>query len=158
MADNSDFGSFGRYAETPAGEMSPEMKDAYDFTMKLRKQVPGPHKIWLSNPKLSKTIVPTGAYFQTESTLSKAEIEIVTNVINSRWMAAYANYEHEKIGEKAGGLEAVKVEALISDLPTRFDDERQEVIYRLATTLARPRVVPTGSTGVQESFSAMRVS
>ena len=87
MAGNPDFGTFGRYAETPVDKMPAAMKDAYDFTMKLRDQVPGPHKIWLSNPMLSKTIVPTGKYFQTESTLQKAEIEIVTNLINSRWLA-----------------------------------------------------------------------
>ena len=48
--------------------MSPKMLDALEFTKKLRGAVPGPHKIWSSNPKLSKTIVPTGAYFQTQST------------------------------------------------------------------------------------------
>ncbi len=104
MADNSDFGTFGRFKEMPVADMPSNMKAAYDFTMKLRGLVPGPHKIWLSNPKLSETIVPTGAYFQTQSTLTKAEIEIVTNIINSRWLAAYSNYEHEKIGEDAGYL------------------------------------------------------
>ena len=49
-------------------------------------------------PKLSETIVPTGAYFQTESSLTKAEIEIATSSINAAWGAAYANYEHEIIG------------------------------------------------------------
>ena len=100
MTDNPDFGTFGRFVETPVADMSADMGDAYDFTTKLRGQAPGPHKIWLSNPKLSKTIVPTGKYYQTESTLTKAEIEIVTNVINGRWLAAYGNYEHEKIGEE----------------------------------------------------------
>ena len=138
------FGSFGRFAETPVGKMSPDTRDAYDFTLKLRGQVPGPHKIWLANPRLSKTIVPTGAYYQTESTLSKAEIEIVTNVINSRWLAAYSNYEHERIGEDAGHLPPEKVQALIAHLPTSFDDPRQQVVYELATTLAQPRIVPGG--------------
>jgi 4-carboxymuconolactone decarboxylase len=89
MSDQSDFGTFGRYEETSVDQMIPEMRDAYEFTRKLRGLVPGPHKIWLANPKLSKTIVPTGAYFQTQSTLTKAEIEIATNVINGRWLAAY---------------------------------------------------------------------
>ncbi len=75
------------------------MRDAFDYTKKLRGLVPGPHRIWLANPKLSKTIVPTGAYYQTQSTLTKAEIEIATNVINGRWLAAYSNYEHEIIAE-----------------------------------------------------------
>ena len=144
MSDNEDFGTFGRFKETPVGEMSSEMKDAYDFTVELRGQVPGPHKIWVANPKLSKTIVPTGYYYQKESSLTKAEIEIVTNVINSRWRAAYGNYEHEKIGEEAGHLEPEKVEALIANLPTSFEDPRQEIVYKLAVTLAQPRVVPTG--------------
>ncbi len=144
MADDSDFGTFGRYKETPVADMSPDMKAAYDFTMKLRGLVPGPHKIWLSNAQLSQTIVPTGAYFQTRSTLTKAEIEIVTNIINSRWLAAYSNYEHEKIGESAGHLPPEKVQALIADLPTGFDDAREQVIYELASTLAKPRIVPVG--------------
>ena len=102
MPKNPDFGTFGRYNELPFDQMPPEQKAAYDFTMKLRGQVPGPHKIWVSNPKLSETIVPTGAYYQKHSTLSKAEIEIATNLINGRWLAAYSNYEHEKIGEEQG--------------------------------------------------------
>lgn len=144
MTEKSDFGTFGRYDETPIERMSAETRDAYDFTKKLRGLVPGPHRIWLANPRLSKTIVPTGAYYQNQSTLTKAEIEIVTNVINGRWLAAYANYEHEIIGEKQGGLSPGKVEALIAGLPTSFEDPRQQVAYELAMTLAQPRVVPLG--------------
>ncbi len=112
--------------------------------MKLRGQVPGPHKIWLANPKLSETIVPTGAYYQTASTLTKAEIEIVTNVINGRWLAAYSNYEHEKIGEDQGHLLPRQVQALVAGLPTSFEDPRQQLVYELASTLGAPRVVPVG--------------
>jgi 4-carboxymuconolactone decarboxylase len=144
MSEQSDFGTFGRYVETPVNQMSPEMKEAYDFTKKLRGMVPGPHRIWLANPKLSKTIVPTGAYYQTQSTLTKAEIEIATNVINGRWLAAYSNYEHEWIAEEQGSLPPRKVEALIAGLPVSFDDPRQQVVYELASALAEPRVVPKG--------------
>ena len=144
MSTHPDFGTFGRYREVPVDEMPDAMREAYEFTMKLRGQVPGPHKIWLANPTLSQTIVPTGAYFQTESSLTKAEIEIATNVINGRWTAAYSNYEHEKIGEEAGGLDPRSVEALIAGLPTAFVDPRQQVVYELSTALADARVVPAG--------------
>ena len=144
MAVTADFGTFGRYREVPLSEMPAEMKGAHDYTVELRGQVPGPHKIWLSNPALSRTIVPIGAYFQTRSTLTKAEIEIATNLANGRWLAAYANYEHEKIGEEQGGLPAEKVEAMIAGLPTSFDDARQQAVYELASTLLAPRVVPEG--------------
>jgi len=102
MADSDDFGTFGRFRETPVADMPGDMKDAYDFTKNLRGLVPGPHRIWLANPKLSKTIVPTGQYYQKHSTLTKAEIEIVTNLTNAQWLSAYASYEHEKIGEAQG--------------------------------------------------------
>ena len=144
MSEEPSSGTFGRYQEIPKNRMSPEMRAAYDLTLKLRGQVPGPHKIWLSNPTLSETIVPTGAYFQTKSSLSKAEIEIVTNLINGRWLAAYSNYEHEIIAEQQGHLAVEKVQALIAGLPTSFDDLRQQIVYELASTLATPRVIPSG--------------
>ena len=144
MTERSDFGTFGRYREVAVGEMPADMKSAYDATLQLRGQVPGPHKIWLANPALSKTVVPIGAYYQTRSTLTKAKIEIATNLMNGHWRAAYSNYEHEKIGEEAGGLAAEKVQALIAGLPTDFDDPRQQVVYELVCALIAPRVVPTG--------------
>ena len=67
MADQPDFDTFGRYVETPVADMPPDMRDAYEFTLKLRGLVPGPHKIWLANPELSRTVVPVGAYYQTTS-------------------------------------------------------------------------------------------
>jgi 4-carboxymuconolactone decarboxylase len=40
---------------------------------------------------------------------------------NARRLAAYSNYEHEMIAEKAGGLPPGKVQALIAGLPTAFE-------------------------------------
>jgi 4-carboxymuconolactone decarboxylase len=144
MSNHLDFGTFGRFVETPVGQMSPEMHEAYDYTKRLRGLVPGPHKIWVSNPKLSKTIVPTGGYFQTQSTLTKAEIEIVTNLTTARWQSAYAIYEHEKIGEAQGHLDRDNVERLIAGLPATFSDPREDVVYELAHALVQPRPVSLG--------------
>ncbi len=50
-----------------------------------------------------KVMVPIGKYFQeSHSSMSDAEREIVVNLINAKWHAAYSNYEHEKTGEKVG--------------------------------------------------------
>lgn len=144
ISGDDGFGTFGRFQETAVEEMPSETRDAYEFTLGLRGVVPGPHRIWLANPELSHTIVPIGAYFQTQCTLTKAEIEIATNVINGRWGAAYANYEHERIGERIAQLPAEKVERLIAGLPTSFDDPRQQVVYEIAATLADGRVLPAG--------------
>jgi 4-carboxymuconolactone decarboxylase len=144
MSATADFGTFGRFVETPVGDMSAEMRDAYDYTYTLRGMVPGPHKIWLANPTLSTTIVPTGAYYQRESTLTKAEIEIATNIVTARWRSPYASYEHEIIGERDGHLDPRRVQALIAGLPTAFEDPREQVIYELASALVAPSVVPQG--------------
>ena len=122
MSENSDFGTFGRYRELPIEKMTADQKIPNGFTMKERGQVPGPYKIFLQNPKLIEVMVPLGAYYQGHSSLSKAEIEIATNLTNARWLAAYSNYEHEMIAEKDGGLPPEKVQALIAGLPTSFDE------------------------------------
>ncbi len=98
----------------------------------------------MQNPKLLEIIVPFGVYFQeNHCSLSSPEREIANNLINGKWLAAYSNYEHEMIGEKAG-LPPEKVQALIAGLPTSFDDPRQQVIYEVTHTLIAPRVLPTG--------------
>ena len=74
LTEAGDFGSFGRYDEVALAQMTPEMKEAYEHTMKLRGIVPGPHKIWLANAKLSRMIVPIGAYYQKESTLTTGPV------------------------------------------------------------------------------------
>lgn len=142
LTDAGDFGSFGRYEEVLLSDMTPEMKEAYEYTMQLRGLVPGPHKIWLANSKLSRTIVPIGAYYQKQSTLSKAEIEIVTVLTTARWHSAYGTYEHEKIADKLGHIPSAATERLIAGLPAEFSDPRQEVIYELASALIQPRIVP----------------
>ena len=144
MTDHPDFGTFGRFTETPVIDMPQDMKQAYEFTVALRGVVPGPHKIWLANPTLSQTIVPTGAYFQHESILTKSEIEIATNVINGHWRAAYANYEHEMIAVQQGGLDPRQAEALIAGLPTSFGEPRHQIVYELASALTTARTVPRG--------------
>jgi 4-carboxymuconolactone decarboxylase len=144
MSTTSDFGTFGRYTELPLDEMTVNQRRAYEFTVKERGEVPGPYKIWLQNPKLMEVMVPLGAYYQGRSSLSKAEIEIATNLTNARWLAGYSNYEHEIIGERDGGLPPEKVEALIAGLPTSFEDAREQVVYEITSALIAPRVVPTG--------------
>lgn len=136
--------TFGRYAEIPLGEMTPGQREGYDLVVRERGQAPGPYKIFVQNPGLMQIVVPVGAYFASGgSSLSQSEREIATSIINGKWLAAYANYEHEIIGESAG-LAASKVEALIAGLPTSFEDPRQQVIYDLTLALTAPRVVPQG--------------
>src|SRR5580693_853467 len=140
----SDFGTFGRYTEIPVDQMTSEQRKGYELVVQERGEAPGPYKISIQNPHLLKLLVPVGKYFQqSHSSLSDAEREIVVNLINGKWHAAYSNYEHEMIGERAG-LPPEKVQALIAGLPTSFEDPRQQIAYEMTCALIAPRVVPTG--------------
>jgi 4-carboxymuconolactone decarboxylase len=144
MSHENDFGTWGRYQELRLDQMTVEQRRIYDHTNEQRGEIPGPYKIWLQNTKLMEVMVPLGVYYQRHSVLSKAEIEIATNLINGKWLASYSNYEHEIIAEELGGLVPEKVEALIAGLAASFEDRRQQVVYDISTALIAPRVIPTG--------------
>ena len=48
------------------------------------------------------------------------------------------------IAEEVGGLSPEKVQPLITGLSTSLSDERQQVVYKVASALVTPRVLPTG--------------
>jgi 4-carboxymuconolactone decarboxylase len=138
-----DTPTFGRYAEIPLDRMSPEQQEAYRLLIETRGRLPGPNKIWVENANLAKVMGPLGAHFRTGYSLSEREREIAVVVINSKWHSIYPTNAHERAG-KAAGLPADKVEALLSGLPASFDDEREQVVYEMAVTLANSRWVSKG--------------
>ena len=136
--------TFGRYAEIPYDEMTPEQQEGYRFLVETRGAAGGPSKIWVHNPKLVKVSAPLGAYFHPDGySLSGREREIAVIIINSKWHSIYPTNAHERAG-KAAGLPANKVEVLLSGLPTSFDDKREQVVYEMATCLANSRWVAKG--------------
>jgi 4-carboxymuconolactone decarboxylase len=139
----ADTPTFGRYAEVPYDQMTPEQQEAYRMLMETRGRLPGPNKIYVHNPKLAKVMGPLGAYFRSGYSLSEREREIAVCIINSKWHSAYPTSSHEK-SAKAAGLGAEKADAILSGLPTSFDDEREQVIYEMATCLANARWVSKG--------------
>jgi 4-carboxymuconolactone decarboxylase len=139
----ADTPTFGRYAEIPYDQMTPEQKDGYASLMEARGRLPGPNKIYVHNPKLVKVMGPLGAYFRTGYSLSEREREIAVIIINSKFHSAYPTNAHERAG-KAAGLPADKVEAMLSGLPTSFDDTREQVIYEMAVCLSEARWVSKG--------------
>jgi 4-carboxymuconolactone decarboxylase len=135
--------TFGRYAEIPYDRMTQEQQEAYRALIETRGRLPGPTKIWVENAKLAKAAGPLGAYFRTGYSLSEREREIAVIVINSKWHSIYPTNAHERAG-KAAGMPADKVEALLSGLPTSFDDKREQVVYEMASCLANSRWVSRG--------------
>ena len=136
--------TFGRYAEIPYDQMTPEQQDGYRSLIETRGQVGGLSKIWVHNPKLAKAAGPLGAHFHPGGySLTEREREIAVCIINSKWHSIYPTNAHERAG-KAAGLPNDKVEAILSGLPTSFPDKREQVIYEMATCLANSRWVAKG--------------
>ena len=136
--------TFGRYAEIPYDQMTPEQQEAYRFAVETRGPLGGPNKIWVHNPKLAKVAAPFGGHFQPGNySLSEREREIAVITINSKWRSAYPTAAHERRGKEVE-LPEDKVEAMLSGLPTSFDDKREQIVYEMATCLANSRWVSKG--------------
>jgi 4-carboxymuconolactone decarboxylase len=140
----ADTPTFGRYAEIPYDEMTPEQQEGYRSLIETRGRLPGPTKIWVHNPKLAKAAGPLGAHFHPGGySLSEREREIAVCIINSKCHSAYPTNAHERRGKEVG-LPAATVEALVAGLPAAFSDEREQVVYEMAMCLSQGRWVPKG--------------
>jgi 4-carboxymuconolactone decarboxylase len=136
--------TFGRYAEIPYDRMTLEQQEAYRFAVETRGPLGGPNKIWAHNPKLTKVAAPFGGHFHAGNySLTEREREIAVIIINSKWRSAYPTNAHERRGNEMG-LPADKVEALLSGLPTSFDDKREQVVSEMAKCLSEARWVSKG--------------
>ncbi|HUC11735.1 MAG TPA: hypothetical protein VL985_15105 [Stellaceae bacterium] len=135
--------TFGRFAEIPYDRMTPEQQEGYRAIVAARGPLGGPNKIWAHTPKLAKVVGPFGGYFRTGYSLSEREREIAVVIINSKWRSVYPTAAHERAA-KAAGLPAEKVEAMLSGLPTSFDDRREQIVYEIATCLSNARWVSKG--------------
>jgi 4-carboxymuconolactone decarboxylase len=137
--------TFGRYAEIPVDQMTPEQREGYRFLVDgPRGRLPGPYKVWVHNPKLVHAAAPLGQHFTPgQSSLTEREREIAVVVITSKWRSAYPTAAHEKRGKEVG-LPAGTVEAIIVGLPASFSDEREQVVYEVAMALAGGRLLSQG--------------
>ena len=136
--------TFGRYAEIPYDQMTPEQQEGYRSLIETRGPLGGPRKIWVHNPKLARAIGPLGGHFHPgQYSLTEREREIAVIITNSKWHSAYPTSAHERRGNEVG-LPAEKVEAMLSGLPTLFEDEREQVVYEMAICLINLRWASKG--------------
>jgi 4-carboxymuconolactone decarboxylase len=139
-----DTPTFGRYAEVPFEQMTPEQQEGYRSLLETRGALGGPSKIWVHNPKLAKVAGPFGAHFHAgRYSLTEREREIAVCIITSKWHSAYPTNAHERRGKEVG-LPSDKVEALVAGLETSFQDEREQVVYEMAVALTNSRWIPQG--------------
>src|SRR5260370_27193373 len=135
----------GRFAEIPQGHRTPEQQEAYRSYIDAEGLEPGdalpsaPLKIWMSNPKLSKAVASLIWHLRpSHNSLSPRERELAVCIISSKWNTPYTIYSHETFA-KNYGMPPEMVDAVITGLPASFANEREQVIYEMATALANSR-------------------
>jgi 4-carboxymuconolactone decarboxylase len=141
----SETPTFGRYAEIPVDRMTAEQLAGYRHLVDgPRGRLPGPYKVWVHNPKLVYAAAPMGNHFTPgQSSLTEREREIAVVIITSKWRSAYPAAAHEKRGKEVG-LPTAAIEAMMTGRPTSFTDEREQMVFEMASALAAERLVPQG--------------
>ena len=105
--------TFGRYAEIPYDEMTPEQQEAYRSRSRPAARSAAPTRSGYTTPNWRRC-GPFGGHFQPGNySLSEREREIAVIVINSKWRSAYPTAAHERRGKEVG-LPANKVEAMLT--------------------------------------------
>ncbi len=140
----------GRFAEIPSDQFTPEQQEAYRTLIDAEGLEPGaalpsaPLKIWMSNPKLSKAVAPLIWFLHpSHNSLSLRERELAVCILTSKWHTPYTIYVHET-SAKNSGMPPEMIDAVISGLPASFVNEREQVIYEMATALANSRWISKG--------------
>jgi 4-carboxymuconolactone decarboxylase len=140
----------GRFAEIPYDQMTPEQQEACRSLIDAEGLEPGaalpsaPLKIWISNPKLSKAVASLIWHLRhPHNSLSQRERELAVCILTSKWHTPYTIYAHETFA-KNSGMPPEMIDAVISGLPASFANEREQVIYEMASALADSRWISKG--------------
>jgi 4-carboxymuconolactone decarboxylase len=140
----------GRFAEILHDQYTPEQQEAYRSLIDAEGLEQGaalpsaPLEIWMSNPKLSKALAPLIWYFHpSHNSLSLRERELAVCILTSKWHAPYSILAHETFAKNAG-MPPEMIDAVINGLAASFADEREQVIYEMATALANSRWISQG--------------
>jgi 4-carboxymuconolactone decarboxylase len=137
--------TFGRYAETPYDQMTPEQRQAYRILAKAEGgELQGPAKIWVDNPNLAAAVAPLADHFHPPNhSLTQREREIAVCVILGTWHASFPINAHNRVAIELAIAPEV-VDALLCGRPTSFDEQREQTVYELATALTAGRYIPRG--------------
>ncbi len=140
----------GRFAEIPSDQWTPEQQEAYRTFIDAEGLEPGaalpsaPLKIWMSNPKLSKALAPLIWHLHPgHFSLSPRERELAVCILTSKWHTPYTIHAHATFA-KNSGMPPEMIDAVVSGLAASFANEREQVIYEMATALANSRWISKG--------------
>jgi 4-carboxymuconolactone decarboxylase len=135
--------TFGRYAETPYDQMTSQQQEGFRILAKAEGgELQGPAKIWVDNPKLATAVAPLADHFHPPNhSLTQREREIAVCVILGKWHAPFPINAHNRVAIELA-ISPEVVDALLCGQPTLLEDQREQMVYELATALAAGRYIP----------------
>ena len=135
--------TFGRYAEIPYDQMTPEQQEAYRSSPACEARWRTRTRSGCTTRNWRKSRPRSAGISARQLFADRAGARDCRLAINSTWHSAYPTAAHERRGKEVG-LPADKVEAMLSGLPTSFDDKREQVVYEMAICLSKARWVSQG--------------
>src|ERR1700730_16049767 len=135
--------TFGRYAETPYDQMTPEQQEGYRILAKAEGgELQGPAKIWVDNTNLAMAVAPLADHFHPpNSSLTQPEREIAAWLFLGKWHARFPINAHNRVAIELA-ISPEVVDALLCGQPTLLEDQREQMVYEVATALAAGRYIP----------------
>ncbi len=126
----------------PETAMTPEqLAVCTEAVAGIRGKVPAPMIAWLRNPELARRGQKLGELLRFETTLEPQLSELAILVCGRHWTSHHEWTAHKAIGLKAG-LDPEAIAAIAARRIPTLSDERQQVVYDIASTLLASSRVP----------------
>src|SRR6201984_1170977 len=135
--------TFGRYAETPNDQMTPEQQEGFRILAKAGGgEIQGRAETWGVSGNRARPGAPLADHFHPPNhSLTQREREIVVCVILGKWHAPFPTNAHNRVAIQLAISPEVEDPCLCGH-PARMKDQREQTVYELATALAAGRYIP----------------
>lgn len=100
----------------------------------------GPFNLWLRIPKPGRHLLAIGGSLRDDTTLDRGLTELAVCTVTAYWRASFAFAAHVPMAREFGISEAV-LDALAAGEHPPLDDERQEIVYAVASAVVRTSTV-----------------
>jgi len=123
-------------------QLTPEQKEVVSEVLAgIRSSVPKPVYAWMRNPEFARRAQKLGELLRFQTILAKHESELAILICGAHWASHYEWTAHRKIALEAG-LDPKTIADLAAGREPFVRDEREEIVYQVASTLLRTRRLP----------------
>jgi 4-carboxymuconolactone decarboxylase len=106
----------------------------YDSILSTRGNLSGPFLAWMHSPEMASHAEKLGAFCRYQTVFTLVESELLILCVAARFRCLGEQQIHEPIAQQAG-LSPDAIANIRRGISPALDDERQGLLYRLATEL-----------------------